>query len=438
MILRRELLGAASAIACGPRAFGAESMTLRDASREAWLYGLPLVTLANGRQQFLAAPATPGVNRFEHSRVLAGANSRGAPNNDTLYSTAWVDLSRGPVTLSLPATGARYASVAILNMYSVNDAVLGTRTTGGSGGRFVLVGPGQTHDGANAVRVTTPHAWLIARVLVDGPFDLAAVHALQDQLRLDGPLQADPIPAIRANRSSSALDYFSALATLIRSEPPPAQDRQFFRQISALGLTARGEFNGRDFSARELTELQAGVDDARTLAAQGIPGQVVQGWNYRPPNHGLFGRDYRLRGAAAFSGLGALPQAEAMYMNAVGDRGRMLTGAGPYRLRFDRGQLPPVSAFWSLTLYGAAPDGQLYLIPNPLDRFAIGDRTPGLTTNADGSLDIWIARSDPGPELKSNWLPAPPDAPFALTFRAYMPKAPLLDGRYRLPPLMLA
>jgi hypothetical protein len=158
VILRRELLGAAGALACGPRAFGAESMTLRDASREAWLYGLPPVTLANGRQQFLAAPATPGVNRFEHSRGLAGANARGAPNNDTLYSTAWVDLSHGPVTLSLPATGARYASVAILNMYSVNDAVLGTRTTGGNGGRFVLVGPGQTLDGAKAVRVTTPHA----------------------------------------------------------------------------------------------------------------------------------------------------------------------------------------------------------------------------------------------------------------------------------------
>jgi hypothetical protein len=414
--------------------FAAQRLPLRESARAAWLYGLPLISIANGRQRSLAARNSPGVNRFAHERGLAPAGASGAPNNDTLYSNAWLDLSRGPVVLTIPASGDRYLSVAILNMYSVNDAVLGVRANGPGGGRFVIAGPGHAVRARNLVRLSTPHAWVTARILVDGPSDLGAVHALQDGLGLEGPAGMIYAP-VAATRGSPAADYFASLANLIRADPPPPQDAEFFRSIGALGLTPEGGFDRSRFSAEDIGELQAGVDEARAFAAKGIPGEAIQGWTYGPPHHGLFGSDYRLRGATAFSGLGALPQAEAMYMGAVGDQGRLLTGAGPYRLRFENGRLPPVGAFWSLTLYGAAPDGQLYLVDNPLQRFAIGDRTKGLRTNADGSLDIWIARADPGPDRRSNWLPAPPDRPFALMFRAYLPKAALLDGRYRLPPL---
>lgn len=135
-------------------------------------------------------------------------------------------------------------------------------------------------------------------------------------------------------------------------------------------------------------------------------------------------------------GLAALPPAEAMYMQpALPGSGRMIDGPGPWKLHFPAGRLPPVDAFWSLTMYEATPDGQFFLVDNPVGRYAIGDRTPGLKTAADGSLTLWIARADPGGERSANWLPAPASGPFSLSLRAYLPKEELRDGRYRLPPL---
>lgn len=153
----------------------------------------------------------------------------------------------------------------------------------------------------------------------------------------------------------------------------------------------------------------------------------------RRPNRGIYGQNYTLRAGVALSGLGSLPNAEAMYIYPVGDSGRDFTGPGPHRLHFPTGCLPPVEAFWSITMYEATADGQYFFTSNAMDRYAIGDRTPGLEANADGSLDIWIAREDPGPERRSNWLPAPASGPFSMTFRAYVPRPDLLDRRYTLP-----
>jgi hypothetical protein len=140
----------------------------------------------------------------------------------------------------------------------------------------------------------------------------------------------------------------------------------------------------------------------------------------------------------ALSGLAALPPAEAMYMRAQGDlRGDLFDGAKAWRLHFPPGGHLPDNSFWSLSLYEATDDGQYFFTDNPLDRYAIGDRTPGLAPNADGSLDIGLGHADPGRERRSNWLPAPA-GPFALFMRAYLPKAELLDGRYRIPAIVEA
>ena len=122
----------------------------------------------------------------------------------------------------------------------------------------------------------------------------------------------------------------------------------------------------------------------------------------------------------------------------VGDRGRMFTGPGPYRLHFPKGRLPPVDGFWSLTMYEGTPDGQFFLVANPANRYSIGDRTAGLKTNPDGSLDIWIARADPGGAKSSNWLPAPASGPFTMSLRAYLPRKEMLGGRYRVPAITKA
>lgn len=437
---RRQLLAAAAAFGVAPAGRSAAATgDLRSAAREAWLYGLPLIEMATTRSRALSGrggqPA--GLNRFGHTRALAGPQSRAvtAPNNDTLYSSAWLDLTNGPVTLTVPSTGARYISVAGMSMFTDNDFVLGTRTSGGAGGRYTIVGPGQPGSGPGVVRLTTPHGWLLARILVDGEADLPAVHALQDQLQLAGPAGLAPPPAY-ATRQSPPLAYFATLAQLLKANPPPATDGALFARIAALGLGPAGEFDPDRFDPAAVAAIEAGVEDARQALKGMRPGSAVDGWSYPRSTLGFYNQDYLFRAGVALSGLAALPPAEAMYLQpAPAQGGRMIDGPGPWRLHFPAGRLPPVDAFWSLTMYEATPDGQFFLVDNPIRRYSIGDRTPGLKSNADGSLTIWIARQDPGGDRSPNWLPAPASGPFSLSLRAYLPKQEMRDGRYRLPPL---
>lgn len=438
---RREWMLAAAGLALAPgMAAAAAPASLKEAARDAWLYGLPLIEMATTRARAMSGRGSmpAGLNRFGHTRQLAGPQSRAvtAPNNDTLYSSAWLDLTQGPVTLVIPPTADRYISVAGMNMFTDNDFVLGTRTSGGSGGRYTIVGPGQTGSGPNVVRLETPHGWLLARILVDGPGDLAAVHKLQDGLVLSGPKGVAP-PAFAA-RGAPAPVFFASVAGLLKANPPPATDGALFARIAPLGLTAQGGFDPTRFDAAATAQIEAGVAEARQLMQSLRAGGAVQGWSYPRGSLGDFNQDYVFRAAVALSGLAALPPAEAMYMQPAADRGRMYVGGGPYRLSFPAGQHPAVDGFWSLTLYEATPEGQFFLVENPIQRYSIGDRTPGLKTNADGSLDIWIARTDPGGDRSANWLPAPASGPFTLSFRAYLPGQAFLDGRYRLPAIVAA
>lgn len=444
---RRQLVLAAAAMGLAPAA-AAQTVAspLRAAAREAWLYGLPLIEMAGTRARAFAT-LNPGANRFAHARRLAGPESRAvtAPNNDTLYSSAWLDLTQGPVTLTIPPTGDRYISVAAMNMFTDNDAVIGTRTTGGNGGRFILVGPGQAGGGPGVVRIATPHAWLLARTLVDGEADLPAVHKVQDGLILEGPTGAGLIAAWPKvpGRQAPALDYLEGVAAMLKADPPPVTDGAFFARVAALGLTPRGDFDRARFSATEVAEIEAGVADAKAALRSAGPigagaGRVVDGWTYPPNTLGFYNQAYAFRAAVALGGLAALPPAEAMYMHPEGDSGRMFTGAGPYRLHFPAGKLPPVDGFWSLTMYEGTPEGQFFLVENEARRYAIGDRTPGLARNPDGSLDIWIARANPGGARAANWLPAPKSGPFTMSLRAYLPRQELLDGRWRVPRIVKA
>lgn len=440
---RREVLAALAVIGAVPAARAhAAAGDLKSAAREAWLYGLPLIEMANTRARAIAGRAAgipAGLNRFGHARTLAGPASRGVttPNNDTLYSSAWVDLTKGPITLTLPRTGDRYISVAGMNMFTDNDFILGTRTTGGEGGRFTVVGPGQAGSGPNTVRLATPHGWILSRILVDGEGDLPAVRALQDQLAIAGPAVTPPT-TVFANRQAPAAEYFASVAELLRANPPPGTDGALFARVAPLGLTGAGGFDAKRFNAVQIAEIEAGVVEGRQALRTARVGGATQGWNYPRSNLGFYGQDYALRAAVALGGLAALPGAEAMYMNPVADQGRMFTGAGPYVLRFPADRMPAVDAFWSLTMYEATPEGQFFLTENAIKRYAIGDRTPTLKKNADGSLDLWIARSDPGGDRTGNWLPAPAQGPFTVSFRAYLPKPEMLDGRYRLPPIVAA
>jgi hypothetical protein len=426
---RRTYLAAAAALGALPASESiAAPSGLRAAARTAWIYTLPLIEMAATRTGALQSPNRPplAVNTFRHSRTLSGPQDRlvTSPNNDTLFSNAWIDLTAGPVYLTIPPTGSRYISVSIMNMYTDNDAVLGTRTVGNGGGRFKLVGPQETGSGPDVVRVSTPHGWILVRTLIDGEADLPAAHAVQDGLRLEA--QQRPAPPVYATRRSTWSDFFTSAQQLLLANPPPATDAKILRAIQPLGFDGKGGFDPGRFSGADAAEIA------------GVPTNApIQGWTYPRADVGAFGQDYDLRAVVALVGLAALPNAEAMYMRPVADDGRstIMTGETSYRLRFEQDRFPPVDAFWSLTMYEVTPEMQAFLTPNPINRYSIGDRTPGLVTGADGSLELWISRSDPGGDRRHNWLPAPRQGPYRLTFRTYLPRSEIVNGLWRIPPL---
>ena len=413
-----------------------QPLSLEKATAEAWLYGLMLIENAQARARSLT---NARANTLIHAYKLITPQSQSVttPNNDTLYSRAWIDLAAGPVTLTMPDVGERYVSYAFMDMYGNNFAILGSRTTGGSGDRVTLVGPNaSTSDRSvidrSVIRSPTRWVWLLVRLLVDDGDDVPAANALQNKMRLDGPKVSAP-PSY-AKRSDSWPEYFASVQSLLLENPPPITDTAFFRRIAPLGLTPHGEFDAKRFSEADRKAIASGLTLARRQLVGTRGSRVAGGWTYPKSSLGNYGQDYLYRAQVALAGLAALPPVEAMYMRPVAADGtNLLSSATPWRLHFDKIELPPVDAFWSLSMYRPTPDGQFYFFDNPIARYAIGDRTKGLKYNADGSLDIWIARDDPGTERRSNWLPAPPDEKFAVFFRAYMPRTEMLDGNYLLP-----
>ncbi|WP_421737125.1 DUF1254 domain-containing protein [Caulobacter sp.] len=428
---RRELLAMAGVLGLAPswapswaQARQTGDAAAASAARDAWLYALPLIEMATARARMLKMPGA-AINALNHSRTLTDHTGRAVttPNNDTLYSTAFLDLTKGPVTLTIPVTGTRYYSVAVMDMFTNNNVVLGTRTVGGEGGIFTLVGPGQAATGPNPTRIATAHAWLLIRTLVNDNADLAAAHKVQDGFGLKGPA-ATATPAYAAREAAPAA-YFAAARQLLAADPAPPTDLRLLRRTSA--YLGAGPFDA--------AAADEGVDNARmiTVFAKGRQ-TFVNGWAYPRANLGDYGQDYLYRAIVALQGLGALPVAEAMYMKAAGDDGAgNFKGDGLYRLTLPA-QLP-LDGFWSLSMYEVTPDGQYFFTDNPLRRYAIGDRTAGLKRNADGTLDIWIGRTDPGGERSANWLPAPKAGPFSMTLRTYLPRAELLNGQFRFAPI---
>jgi len=407
------------------------SDSLRSAAREAWLYTLPLMEVAALRSRSIALGAR--LNWFRHARHLADHRSRAAPapNNDTLYSSAHIDLTGGPVAITLPELGSRYLSLQLMDAFTNTIAVLGSRTTGSECLTFQLVGPDDAAPPGPCIRSPTRHVWALARVLVDGPADLDAARAVQDQLSI-GASPAVDAPT-RSSRQAPWQDYFAAADQLLTTDRPPLSDLTLFQRISPLGL-GEGRFNAADFSSGEVAEIEAGVSEAKSLVKRAHPSAVIDGWTYPHPEVGDFRQNYHLRASTAVRGLAALPTSEAMVMFAAAPPGEVLDGCKPWRLSFARDAAPPTHAFWSLSVYEITPDGQLFFADNAIGRFSIGNRTSGLRTSGDGSLNIWIGHEPPDVALQSNWLPTPP-GPFSLALRAYLPQRSMIEGGWLAPPL---
>ena len=462
-LFRSGLLGAAFiAAAVAAAAPGAaypkhpSADEVRQIAAKAYLFAYPLVLLDLTRRTTLARQAMlgVGVNQFVHERAFPDEHARLVirPNADTFYSTAWLDLSAEPLMLHVPDTHGRYYVMQLLDAWTETVALPGKRTSGTAEGWFAIVGPGwrgtlPAH--AQRIEVPTNTAWLLGRTQVNGSGDYDAVHAIQSGFALmplhlypeggaaaakpPGPAPtagSDP-PPLQAARMT-AVQFFGAVASLLPQNPPHPQGSATMKDLERIGMVPGKPFDPESLGARGREALDEGAA-AAAAALQGPPASPgardgSNGWSGFSASVGRYGIHYEARANVARLGLGALPPEEAMYFSCC-QRAAPL-GARPYALHFAKEQLPPVRAFWSLTLYGE--DG--YFTANPIHRFAIGDRDV-LKYNPDGSLDLYIQHDAPGADRDGNWLPAPA-GPFNLTLRLYWPGEQVVGGRWAPPPII--
>jgi len=424
---------------------------------EAYVYGYPLVTMELTRRVMTNVAAPTGshapMGRFAHMRAYPTPDDRDvtAPNADTLYSLAWLDVSKEPYVLSLPDTAGRFLLMPMLSGWTDVFQVPGTRTTGSAPRAFAVTGPGwkgTLPDGVTHYPSPTGLVWILGRTYCTGtPDDLKAAHALQERYEIV-PLSAfgkpytppagrvDPAVDMKTpvrdqvNRLDAAA-YFRLLASLLKDNPPAEADAPMVAKLAALGIVP-----GRDFDPSTLPPAVArGLSGAPAAGWKAILGQeksagrLVNGWTYSLKT-GLYGTDYLQRAFVTAIGLGANRPDDAVYPETrVDSSGRRLSGAHSYTIRFPKGQTPPVNAFWSLTMYDAA----LFFTPNPLHRHTLSPRDP-LKYNPDGSLDLLISHAPPAADRQSNWLPAP-EGNFVLMLRMYWPKPPVVDGTWSPPPV---
>lgn len=406
------------------------------ALRRAFRFGFAPYEMLRTRQLQVARVAEAGlgtgVNALIPRVTLADAGTRDVttPNNDTLYASAWLDLREGPVFFTMPPL-ARYHVASLMSITSDVNALLGTRTVGSNGGRYAIVGPGWRGElpaGVEKVQSQSNDAWLLVRVVVNGPEDLAAAADGLTRFTLSAVAGATPldlkVPAVPDGRAF--LTTVNAAIDRSGDELLQARARSFADQGIGQAwdnLSPEQQKLWNDHLPALIAELKGGL----------MAGGGVNGWVYPPFNMGLYGEDDDLRSLVALGGLAALPRVEAIYVTARSDgEGRPLTGDKSWRLRIPPGL--PVGAFWSLTMYEQAPDGRLFFVPNELNRFAVGDRSAHLRPERDGSIELFIQNPKPSGERVVNWLPAP-KGPFVLMFRAYLPGAGLLDGSVQLPPV---
>lgn len=406
------------------------------ALRRAFRFGFAPNEMLRTRQaqvaRMSAAGMGTGINAIVPRLTLADATTREVttPNNDTLYGSAWLDLSQGPVFFSIPAL-KRYHSAALMSIMSDVIAVLGTRTVGATGGRYAIVGPNWRGDlpaGVEMVRSQSNDAWLLVRVVVNGEEDLAAaadgltrytLSAVAGDTPLDLKVPAKPNGKAFLATVNAAIERSGD--TLLANRAAQFADQGLGKSWETLAPEQQKLWN--DSLPALIHELRGGL----------TAGDGVGGWVYPPFNMALYGEDDDLRARVALGGLAALPRIEAIYVSATKDgEGRPLNGAKSWRVKMP-GNLP-VGAFWSLTMYEQVPDGRLFFVPNDLNRFAVGDRSQHLRPERDGSIELFVQHGKPSGERVVNWLPAP-KGKFVLMFRAYLPGAPLLDGSLRLPPV---
>jgi hypothetical protein len=410
-------------------------------AQDAYIWGFPLVLMQwyaeSARQKNIP------LNRFLGKQHLSRpADKIIGPNIDTLYGYAWLDLTKEPQLLNVPDTNDRYYSIQLLDAYANTFRYVGRRATGTKEGTYAIVGPkwqGTIPTGVQRIDAPTNLVLAFTRTLVSGDADLPAAQSIQRQYAL-APLSAYPRIHVPEELSDADLslfpiphfgtlgvEFFDSLASGLAAAPPPADDLAAVKRFAKVGIEpSRQPSRLQDQTILSVLRDAVPAADARIKKAD--YSTQSNGWsvNYKVTN---FIKDPLLRASVNRFGPATHIAQEALYFSAKPE-GQPLSGANKYVLKFNAGALPPVDAFWSLTLYNAA---DFALVENPINRYSIGDRTAGLVYGSDGSLEIQIQKQAPA-QGNSNWLPAPEGA-YQLVLRTYQPKPALFNGSYKLPPL---
>jgi len=462
MRLPLRALFAAGLLAVFPAPVGAQTaITEQEAHAiavNAYLYFYPLLSLDLTRRQ--STNIEPGkevgkgpMNAFSSFPAFPAADNRLVVrfNFDTLYSPAWLDLTKEPMVVSAPDTNGRYYLLPMLDMWSDVFASPGWRTTGTQAGNFLITPPGwngAVPSGMARISAPTPYVWILGRTKTDGPTDYDAVHKIQAgykvtplsqwgkppvpptvtidpavDMKTPPKVQVDTMPADR---------FFAYAAEVLRVVPPHITDQPMIAQLKKIGIEP-----GKSFDLNKADPvIQRALADARSAGQQlmtwSIPkiGRIANGWSMQIDTMGVYGNFYLKRAIVAQLGLGANLPEDAIYPFNLGDEtGKPLDGTNKYTLHFEKGETPPANAFWSVTLY----DAEGFQVANPLNRFNLSSWMP-LKYNADGSLDLHFQNGSPGADKEANWLPAPKDA-FNVMLRLYAPRSDVLTGKWNPPPV---
>jgi hypothetical protein len=427
---------------------------------EAYVYAYPLVTMEMTRRQFtnVAKPeATRApMGQFANLRKYPDASFKGvtAPNADTLYSTAWLDLAKEPMVLELPAEGKRFYMMPMLDGWTNVIADPGTRTSGTQPQKYLLTGPsfhGEVPAGLTEIKSPTAMLWILGRTYSSGtPADYKQVHALQDKYKLT-PLSAyaksgkfappagkvDPAidmktaPREQVNAMTGA-EYFGLFANLLADNPPAPADKPMVDKLAKLGIVPGQPFDASKLDPKLSAAIERAPKTAVALIEKGMQrAPKVNGWVV--DKTGKYGTDYPKRAMVAYFGLGANLPEDAIYPTAMTDSDNkpLDASANNYVMTFKSAEdLPPVRGFWSLTMY----DKDFFFVKNPLNRQTLSARDK-LKANPDGTIPLYIQNKSPGKDKESNWLPAPA-GPFVLMMRLYWPneQSPsILDGSWKPP-----
>lgn len=378
-----------------------------------------------------------GFNRFSHERNLAGPDyaTFKVPNTDTLYSTAWIDLSKGPVEIEIPATQLKYFTLNIFDIFG-NPTNLSNRTIGVKGGRFLLVRRGwrgAPPEGVTVYPAATTQLWILMRAFAQSDAEVRTARAFQDAVRIIAP-QGDGTAGSDGNTSPpppapGAIGYLRALDHVLRANGLRPGEEALVSWFRPLGIMGDRPFDPERLTPAMRAAIENGYADALdmlTRARSQLGEPTGTGW--MKVNKGVYGFNYLRRSVINMAGLGANVREEnASYTTFADGKGAVLDGASSrYMLRLQTP--PPINSFWSVTLYNAKT---FALHPNPLRRYLVSDRTKGLKVQRDGAIDIRIQHD---PASDGNWLPAPA-GPFFVVIRAYGPKPDMLNGQWLPPPI---